>query len=148
MKQQSLSIGIISVYRAQARLLQILFQKEKEQDEDFRSLLATIKVDIGTVDAFQGQDLDIILLSLVLNRRDRDLSSFLADPRRINVAMSRARRLLLIFGSKHNYVDIPGSSQEFYRNIYNIACQLGTAVPAANLKKTYARYLSLIYSAD
>ena len=76
-KQQSLSIGIISVYRAQTRLLQNLLQKEKEQDEDFQSLLATIKVDIGTVDAFQGQDLDIILLSLVLNSRDMDLSSTL-----------------------------------------------------------------------
>ncbi|HZO75689.1 MAG TPA: AAA domain-containing protein [Ktedonobacteraceae bacterium] len=117
-----LEIGIISVYRAQTNLLQSLY---KQQMQD---VPADILVEFGTVDAFQGREQDIILLSLVLNDKNTMPSSFLADPRRINVAMSRARRLLLIFGSTHNYTGLKGEARKFYQKILSVAKSLRTHV--------------------
>ncbi len=82
------SIGIISPYKAQVSLLQEAFQEQ----EPLRA-----KVHINTIDSFQGQERDIIYLSLVRSNSSGEIG-FLADTRRMNVAMTRARKKLVIIG--------------------------------------------------
>ncbi|MBW9235346.1 C-terminal helicase domain-containing protein, partial [Leptospira santarosai] len=54
----------------------------------------------GTVDKFQGMEMDVIILSFVRNHHQKDGNiGFLKDYRRLNVALSRARELLMIVGS-------------------------------------------------
>lgn len=83
--------GIISPYRAQVQLLRSMLKA----DTYLRPLRQHITV--NTVDAFQGQERDVVLVSLV---RDNDAGriGFLADLRRMNVAMTRARLKLIIVG--------------------------------------------------
>lgn len=78
----SLTIGIIAPYKAQISLL-----KNCIEDND--------KVIIDTVDGFQGQERDIIIFSVT---RTAGSYRFLADPRRLNVALSRARDRIIIVG--------------------------------------------------
>jgi GTPase SAR1 family protein len=127
-QQESLEIGVISVYRAQANLIERMFILERQQNEHFSNIAAHIHVRFGTVDEFQGVEKDIILLSLVLNSHKNDMTSFLEDPKRINVAMSRAKRLLLIIGSKYNYTETDNEACEFYRHIYSTADQVNATL--------------------
>jgi superfamily I DNA and/or RNA helicase len=76
-------IGIIAPYSAQAFLL--------------RERLSATEVEIDTVDAFQGREKEAILLSLTRSNRDGALG-FLLDLRRMNVALTRARRHLFVVG--------------------------------------------------
>eukprot|EP00913_Durusdinium_trenchii_P024044 g22582.t1 len=80
-------IGIISPYGAQVKLIQ-------------RSLPynAQMSVQVSTVDAFQGSEREVIILSLVRANRRGDVG-FVADWRRLNVALSRARRLCVVVGN-------------------------------------------------
>lgn len=79
------SIGVIAPYRAQVQLLQAAVGLQNE------------RLDISTVDSFQGQERDVIVLSLTRSNPDGEIG-FLSEHRRTNVAMSRARRHLLIIG--------------------------------------------------
>uniref|UniRef100_A0A1I7YPL5 Thioredoxin domain-containing protein n=1 Tax=Steinernema glaseri TaxID=37863 RepID=A0A1I7YPL5_9BILA len=74
-------IGIISPYRAQVDLL--------------KNIVANPSVTISSVDAFQGQQREVIVMSLVRNNEKRNLG-FLCDDRRMNVAVMRARRQFVI----------------------------------------------------
>jgi superfamily I DNA and/or RNA helicase len=56
-----------------------------------------LKIEIATVDAFQGRDRDIVVYSPVRSNKEANLG-FLKDRRRLNVALSRARQLLVIIG--------------------------------------------------
>lgn len=85
------SIGIISPYRAQ---LEILQQKLKTLDLDAETLK---KININTIDSFQGQERDVIYISLVRANEKGEIG-FLADTRRMNVAMTRARKKLVVVG--------------------------------------------------
>ncbi len=78
------SIGVIAPYRAQVQALEAATVPDE-------------LTDISTVDSFQGQERDIIVLSLTRSNPDGTIG-FLAEHRRTNVAMSRARRHLLIVG--------------------------------------------------
>lgn len=77
------AIGVITPYAAQARLL--------------RERLALSALEIDTVDGFQGREKEAILISLVRSN-DRGEIGFLSDVRRMNVAMTRARRKLMVIG--------------------------------------------------
>lgn len=55
----------------------------------------SIKVEVSTVDGFQGREKEVIILSLVRSNQDRELG-FVTDFKRLNVAVTRARRLLII----------------------------------------------------
>ncbi len=94
-----LSLGVISPYADQARMIyDMSFRKRKKQGlQNFTSFNQNPdeKPMVKTVDDFQGDERDIIILSMVRNR-----SKFLTDYRRINVAISRARCLLIIVGNK------------------------------------------------
>ena len=82
------SVGILSPYRAQVRLLQ-----EGTQS----GYGAQVDVTVNTIDSFQGQERDIIYISLVRSN-DRSEIGFLKDYRRMNVAMTRARKKLVMIG--------------------------------------------------
>ncbi|MCB0686127.1 MAG: AAA family ATPase [Saprospiraceae bacterium] len=86
---QGFSIGIISPYREQVRVI----TQEIEEDPIMQSL----DLDINSIDGFQGQEKDVIYLSLVRSNDDGELG-FLKDFRRLNVALTRARLKLVIVG--------------------------------------------------
>jgi len=85
------SIGIIAPYRKQVSVLKEML----EQDEELRPYAAIIKVQ--TIDSFQGQEKDIIYISLTRSNNEQQIG-FLSDVRRMNVAMTRAKKKLVVIG--------------------------------------------------
>jgi len=85
-----LSVGIISPYRQQVNLL-----KDSLREDPQIKLLGSFSVD--TVDGFQGQERDIMYISLVRSNGEGELG-FLKDTRRMNVALTRARKKLVVIG--------------------------------------------------
>ena len=94
-----LSMGVISPYAAQTRLIRKTTDRYYDamhrdgKKSSFRSR-GEERFMVKSVDDFQGDERDVIILSLVRTSR----SAFISDFRRINVAMSRARRLLILVG--------------------------------------------------
>ncbi|EJC98117.1 uncharacterized protein FOMMEDRAFT_97735 [Fomitiporia mediterranea MF3/22] len=84
-------VGIVSPYRSQVLEMRKLFTQR------FGAEIVS-KVDFNTVDGFQGQEKDIIMLSCVRAGTSLATVGFLADIRRMNVAITRARSSLFIFG--------------------------------------------------
>ncbi|WP_293946519.1 MULTISPECIES: AAA domain-containing protein [unclassified Sphingobacterium] len=85
------SIGIIAPYRKQVSLLKEML----EQDQELQPYAASIKVQ--TIDSFQGQEKDIIYISLTRSNNEQQIG-FLSDVRRMNVAMTRAKKKLVVIG--------------------------------------------------
>ena len=102
----SIDVGIISPYRAQVQYLKKLIKKY----EFFKPYRRQISV--NTVDGFQGQERDVILISLVRSN-DEGQIGFLKDLRRMNVAMTRARMKLIILGNKDTMTKHP-----FYKKLW------------------------------
>lgn len=88
---ERIDVGIISPYRAQVQYLRQLIRK-REFFKPYRQCIT-----VNTVDGFQGQERDIILISLVRSN-DEGQIGFLRDLRRMNVAITRARMKLIILG--------------------------------------------------
>jgi len=88
-----LTIGVIAPYRAQINYLNDAI----EQNDSLNGLLQRRSLSVGTVDSFQGQERDIIAISLTRSNTHGEIG-FLADIRRMNVGMTRARRKLLLVG--------------------------------------------------
>ena len=86
------AIGIIAPYKAQVTFMQEYFTKNVDLPELIKN-----KISINTVDSFQGQERDVIYISLVRSN-EKSVIGFLADIRRMNVAMTRARKKLVIIG--------------------------------------------------
>lgn len=110
--EESIDVGIISPYRVQVQLL----RKELRKREFFRPYRHLLTV--NTVDGFQGQERDIILISLVRSNDGGDIG-FLRDLRRMNVAITRARMKLIILGSSETMTSHP-----FYKKLYEYVGQL------------------------
>jgi superfamily I DNA and/or RNA helicase len=91
--QDPLSIGVIAPYRAQINYLKDAI----EDSEVLNDLLLQGRLSVGTVDSFQGQERDIIAISLTRSNPQGEIG-FLSDIRRMNVGMTRARRKLLLVG--------------------------------------------------
>lgn len=102
-ESERLDFGIITPYRGQARLLRRLLKMQHY----FRRLRRHITV--GTVDGFQGQERDVIVISLVRANAEGQIG-FLRDLRRMNVAITRARMKLIIVGNAETL-----SHHRFYR---------------------------------
>jgi hypothetical protein len=86
-------VGVITGYSAQKQLLR--------HDLKYKSThWSHVDLEVNTVDAYQGREMDIIIYSLVRSN-PRGNIGFLRDPRRINVALSRAKELLIIVGDHH-----------------------------------------------
>ena len=103
---ERIDVGVISPYRAQVQYLRRLV-KQKEFFKPFRHLIS-----VNTVDGFQGQERDIILISLV-RANDEGQIGFLRDLRRMNVAITRARMKLIILGDASTLTKHP-----FYKKLY------------------------------
>lgn len=89
---ERIDVGLISPYRAQVQYLRGLI-KRTPFFRPFRHLIS-----VNTVDGFQGQERDVIVISLVRSNDEGNIG-FLRDLRRMNVAMTRARMKLIIIGS-------------------------------------------------
>ena len=102
---ERLDVGIISPYKVQTQYLRQQIRK-REEFRPFRQVIS-----VNTVDGFQGQERDIILISLVRSNENGQIG-FLSDLRRMNVAMTRARMKLMIFGDKETLLH-----HAFYRKL-------------------------------
>lgn len=103
---ERIDVGIISPYRAQVQYLKKLIKKY-EFFKPYRRLIS-----VNTVDGFQGQERDVILISLVRSN-DEGQIGFLKDLRRMNVAITRARMKLIILGNKDTMTKHP-----FYKKLW------------------------------
>jgi len=108
--EERVDFGVISPYRAQVQFLHSLVRR----DDFLRPLRRQITV--NTVDAFQGQERDVILVSLV-RANEQGQIGFLSDLRRMNVAITRARFKLIILGSAETLC-----LHKFYRKLFE-ACK-------------------------
>jgi superfamily I DNA and/or RNA helicase len=97
-------IGIIAPYVAQISLLTRLFNIDPKYKERFNAVLGPqrakdfLDIEIKTVDGFEGREKDVIIFSTVRNNTSGHIG-FLADRRRLNVGLTRAKRGLFIVGS-------------------------------------------------
>jgi superfamily I DNA and/or RNA helicase len=92
------SIGVISFYGEQVKRIDRLIHQELR--------LTNLTIRTGTVDRFQGMEMDVILLSMVRNHDNKqDDIGFAKDYRRLNVALSRARELLVLIGSTKMFTE-------------------------------------------
>ena len=103
---ERIDVGVISPYRAQVQYLRQQLRK-REFFKPFRHLIS-----VNTVDGFQGQERDIIVISLVRSN-DEGQIGFLRDLRRMNVAITRARMKLIIMGNASTMTRHP-----FYSKLY------------------------------
>ncbi len=104
---ERIDVGVISPYRAQVHYLRKLISRTPFF-KPFRS-----QISVNTVDGFQGQERDVIIISLVRSN-DAGQIGFLRDLRRMNVAMTRARMKLIIIG------DVPTLSHNpFFRRLHS-----------------------------
>ena len=103
---ENIDVGIISPYRAQVKYLRQRIKKS-QVFKPFRHLIS-----VNTVDGFQGQERDIIFISLVRANEDGQIG-FLADLRRMNVAITRARMKLIILGDTNTLC-----KHKFYKQLY------------------------------
>ncbi|MBR1498367.1 MAG: AAA family ATPase [Bacteroidaceae bacterium] len=103
--EERIDVGIISPYKGQIRLLRQLLRKDRYW-RPFRSFIT-----VNTVDGFQGQERDIIVISLVRSNAEGDIG-FLRDLRRMNVAITRARMKLILLGDRSTLCRMP-----FYRRL-------------------------------
>ena len=103
---ERIDVGIISPYRAQVQYIRHLIKKT-DFFKPFRKIIS-----VNTVDGFQGQERDIILVSLVRSNADGQIG-FLRDLRRMNVAMTRARMKLILLGDTTTLTRHP-----FYKKLY------------------------------
>ena len=109
---ERIDVGIISPYRAQVQYLRHLIKKV-DFFKPFRKYIT-----VNTVDGFQGQERDVILISLVRSN-DEGQIGFLRDLRRMNVAITRARMKLIILGDVATLTRHP-----FYRRLYEYVSSL------------------------
>lgn len=112
-KNSEYKIGIITFYSAQAKLLNDMVRDNFPSDID--------RIRVGTVDAFQGKEFDVVLLSVVRSNQEEELKKrvgFLNNDNRLCVAFSRAKRLLVAVGDS-NTVAFDGE-KEYVKALYEM----------------------------
>lgn len=130
-----LSVAVISFYRAQVELLRDRLASVPKPEGWLR-----LGKDVNTVDQFQGSERDIVIVSLV-RAGSRLTGEFARDFRRLNVAFSRARKLLVVLGNRACFskaaVEIPGpggapAARHAYESIMQLAKNRGTLLRASD----------------
>lgn len=111
LQDERVDFGVISPYRAQVHYLRGLIKR----DEVLKPLRRSITID--TVDAFQGQERDVIVVSMVRANQEGQIG-FLSDLRRMNVAITRARYKLIVLGSVATLCKHP-----FYKKLHEACLQ-------------------------
>ncbi|MGL5317252.1 MAG: DEAD/DEAH box helicase family protein, partial [Bacteroidales bacterium] len=117
---EQIDFGIISPYKAQAHYLRHLIKKN--------SFLRSIRkrISINTVDGFQGQERDVILISLVRTNQSGKIG-FLSDLRRLNVAITRAKMKLFILGNSETLCN-----NKFFKYFYEYIEDRGEIIEIDN----------------
>jgi superfamily I DNA and/or RNA helicase len=108
------TIAIISPYKEQINLL----QAQLAQSPDLQ--IYSSKISANTIDSFQGQERDIVYISMTRSNSEGNIG-FLSDIRRMNVAMTRAKKKLVIIGDSATLASFP-----FYADFIAYAEQLNT----------------------
>lgn len=108
-----LSVGIIAPYKAQIEILRDLVLKSPAFDA------VRDQVSVNTVDAFQGQERDVIYISLTRSNEKNEIG-FLKEYRRMNVAMTRAKTQLVIIGDSATL-----GKDSFFNAVIDYAQQIG-----------------------
>ncbi len=111
--EHQIKIGIISPYKEQVILLQDLVADNEELHE-YKKQIA-----IKTIDGFQGQEKDIIYISLVRSNETKEIG-FLSDTRRMNVALTRAKQKLVVIGDSATL-----ANNAFYKDFLDYAENIG-----------------------
>jgi superfamily I DNA and/or RNA helicase len=111
--EKSPSIAIISPYKEQIRVL----NEQLVANPNLQPYLADISV--NTIDSFQGQERDVVYISLTRSNANGEIG-FLSDTRRMNVAMTRARKKLVVIGDSATLTRL-----QFYTDFVNYAEKLG-----------------------
>ncbi|EOR93709.1 putative helicase [Arcticibacter svalbardensis MN12-7] len=106
------TIAVVSPYKEQIRLLneQLIHSPAMQ--------LGLGKISVNTIDSFQGQERDIVYISMTRSNNEGEIG-FLSDIRRMNVAMTRARKKLVIIGDSATLARLP-----FYANLITYAEQI------------------------
>lgn len=107
------SVGIIAPYKAQIEILRDLVLKSPAFDA------VRDQVSVNTVDAFQGQERDVIYISLTRSNEKNEIG-FLKEYRRMNVAMTRAKTQLVIIGDSATL-----GKDSFFNAVIDYAQQIG-----------------------
>ena len=121
---ERLDFGLISPYRAQVRYLRDLIKKESY----FKPIHSAFTVQ--TVDGFQGQERDIIFISIVRSNAEGQIG-FLRDYRRMNVAMTRARLKFVFIGDASTLC-----KDRFYAEFYQYVKKTGRVVNSSYICDT------------
>ena len=124
MMNERIDFGIISPYRAQVQFLRRLLRHDEEL-RPFRQMMT-----VNTVDGFQGQERDVVLISLV-RANDKGQIGFLGDLRRMNVAMTRARMKLIILGHAPTLC-----RHTFYKALFDYICSLSEHEKFSDISQT------------
>ncbi len=114
-KVSDVSIGVVSPYKAQVNLL---IEELDGISADYEELHANIGV--NTIDSFQGQERDVIYISLVRSNEKGEIG-FLSDIRRMNVAITRARKKLVIIGDSATV-----GQHKFYNEFLDYVNEIGS----------------------
>ncbi|KAG7086568.1 hypothetical protein E1B28_002515 [Marasmius oreades] len=127
-------IGIIAPYVAQISLLTRLFNSDPKYEQRFRSVLGDYRamqlsqIEIKTVDGFEGRQKEVIIFSTVRNNAGGYIG-FLADRRRLNVGLTRAKRGLFVVGSvntlKAGRTQEPGKGAESWKRYIQYLTEQG-----------------------
>ena len=114
--EEHIDFGLISPYKSQVQYIRGLI-KRNSFFKPFRKFIT-----VHTVDGFQGQERDVIMISLVRANTQGQIG-FLNDLRRMNVAITRARMKLIILGDASTL-----TQHKFYRELYNYIEQQGEVI--------------------
>jgi len=136
-----ISFGIISPYAAQVDL----FRKKIYNDGFLKQLMLRKLIIVKTIDGFQGQERDVIIISLVRSNKHSQIG-FLADYRRINVAITRAKKKLFLIGDSSTL-----SGDPFFEALYLYVRKSGLVTEilpeTGNRYRTFGgRLLNTLYS--
>lgn len=106
------TVGIIAPYKEQVIRMEEIIQED--------SRLSGLEISVNTIDGFQGQERDIIYISLVRSNENAVIG-FLKEYRRMNVALTRARKKLVIIGDSATI-----GADAFYNNLLETVEQKGS----------------------
>lgn len=116
-------IGLISFYASQVKRLQSIAQSKKAKFQ--------MMIKAEAVDNFQGQERGIVIVSTV---RTKGTGGFTRTPERLNVALSRARRLLIVVGNSDYYYNVKDYNGNYiYRNVIDQIKLLGNFIKSEKL---------------
>jgi len=113
---EKIDFGLISPYKAQIQYIRSLIKKDG-YFKPFKKLIT-----VHTVDGFQGQERDVIVISLVRSNNEGQIG-FLQDLRRMNVAITRARMKLIILGNASTL-----TKHSFYKQLFDYIKKKGKII--------------------